>query len=342
LIDGTTGGHVWAERYDRDLTDIFSVQDEVTSDIVAAISPALTGNQAEQPRQRETPVFEAYDYFLKGREYALLDTEEGMQQAQQLLQKAIDLDPEFSSAYSYLSRCYALNDINNWGKPEQKSLDRALELGRKAVSLNPVNPHAHFTVGTTALWLKEHELARREVKKSLDLDPNFSEGHAAMSMIQIYSGEPAKALESLSTAMRLDPHYRDIYLHLLGQAYFHQGHYPQAADALKRRLIRKPESDISRVLLASTYGHLGDFDKSQIEWEAALRFNPNSVYSRPRSGRIGRPRSSENQVWTFPTASRAAVFAGRHATAPKASLINQPIAIANGAAAPPARQSPPG
>ena len=93
-------------------------------------------------------------------------------------------------------------------------------------------------------------------------------------MIQIYSGEPAKALDSLATAMRLDPHYRDNCLHFLGQAYFHQGRYPQAADAFKRRLIRKPESDISRVLLASTYGHLGDFEKSRIEWEAALRFNP--------------------------------------------------------------------
>jgi adenylate cyclase len=274
LIDGTTGGHVWAERYDRDLTDIFSVQDEVTSDIVGAISPALTSSQAEQPRQRETPVFEAYDYFLKGRGYALLDTEEDMQRAQQLLQKAIDLDAEFSSAYSYLARCYALNEINNWGKQEQRSLHRALELGRKASSLNPANPHAHFTIGTNALWLKELELARREVKICLDLDPNFSEGHAAMSMIQIYSGEPAKALDSLATAMRLDPHYRDIYLHFLGQAYFHQGLYPQAADALKRRLIRKPESDVSRVLLASTYGHLGDFDKSRLEWEAALHFNP--------------------------------------------------------------------
>jgi adenylate cyclase len=274
LIDGTSGGHVWAERYDRDLTDIFTVQDEVTSDIVAAISPALTSSEAEQPRQRETPEFEAYDYFLKGREFALLDTEEGMQQAQQLLQKAIDLDPQFSAAYSYLARCYALNEINNWGKSEQKSLNKALELGRKASSLNPANPHAHFTIGTTALWLKELELARREVKKSLDLDPNFSEGHAAMSMIQIYSGEPAKALDSLAIAMRLDPHYRDNCLHFLGQAYFHQGRYPQAADALKRRLIRKPESDISRVLLASTYGHLGDFEKSRIEWEAALHFNP--------------------------------------------------------------------
>jgi len=283
LIDGTTGGHVWAERYDRDITDIFTVQDEVTADIVAAISPALTSIVSKQSSERETPVFEAYDYFLRGREFALLDTEAGMQQAQELLQKAIDLDPSFSSAYSYLARCFALNEINNWGEPGQKSLARALELAREAANLNPANPHAHFTVGITALWLKKFELAQQEIKSCLEIDPNFSEGHAAMSMIQVYSGEPAQALDSLATAMRLDPHYRDIDLHLLGLAYFHLQEYRQAADALKRRLIRKPESDISRVLLASTYGHLGDFEKSRLEWEAALLSNPNYSIEQKRN-----------------------------------------------------------
>jgi len=274
LIDGTTGGHVWADRYDRDLTDIFSVQDEATGDIVGAIMPTLTRADAKSARQHETAVFKAYDYFLKGREFALLDTEEGMRQARQLLQHAIDLDPNFSSAYSYLARCYALNDINNWNRPEHRSLQRALELGRKAVTLNPANPQAHFSVGTIALWLNQVELARQEIKTALDLDPNFSDGHAALSMIRVYAGEPQKALDSIAVAMRLDPHYRDIDLHILAQAYFHLGRYREAAEALQRRLVRKPESDVSRVLLASTYGHLGDFDKSRVEWEAALRANP--------------------------------------------------------------------
>jgi len=273
LIDGTTGGHVWAERYDRDLTDIFSVQDEVTRDIVAAIAPSLT-NIEHHSEQRDTPVFEAYDYFLKGREFALLDTEKGIQQALDSLQQAIDLDPKFSSAYSYLARCYALNYINSWGNATQRSMDKALELGRKAASLNPRNPHAHFTIATSALWLKQHDLARQEIKIALDIDANFSEGYGAMGMIQIYSSEPARALESIAKVMHLDPHYRDIYLHLLAQAYFHLGQYPQAIDALRRRLIRKPESDISRVLLASSYGHLGEFVKSRIEWDAALDINP--------------------------------------------------------------------
>ena len=274
LIDVTTGGHVWAERYDRELNDIFAVQDEVAQAIIAAIAPTLSGSEQITLGQRETSNIEAYDYFLRGREQALLDSEESTRQAKTLLKKAIELDPSFSSAYSHLARCYALDYINNWGDPSQRSMNMAHELGLKAVALDPNNPHAHFTTGTAALWLKMHDQALQEINTALSIDPNFAEGFGALSMIQIYSGDPAKALESLQTTMRLDPHYRDIYLHLLAQAYFHLEQYAKAIEALKRRLIRKPGSDISHVLSAACYGHLGKFEQGREEWKQALAINP--------------------------------------------------------------------
>jgi adenylate cyclase len=159
---------------------------------------------------------------------------------------------------------------------------RALELGRKAVELNPDNPHAHFSTATAAFWLKKTDLALRELRQSLEIDPNFAEGYGALAMIQVYSGEAESALESLKTAMRLDPHYRDIYLHFSGQACFHLRRYTEAVEVLKRRLIRKPGSDISRVLLAACYGHLGEVDKSREEWAEALRVNPRYSLSQKR------------------------------------------------------------
>ena len=99
---------------------------------------------------------------------------------------------------------------------------------------------------------------------------------------QVYSGDPESALQSLKTTMRLDPLYRDIYLHLSGQAYFHLRRYAEAVEVLKRRLIRKPDSDISRVLLAASYGQLGDVERSREEWNEALRVNPHYSLAQKR------------------------------------------------------------
>ena len=282
LIDCTNSGHIWADRYDRHLSDIFSVQDEVTRQIVTAISPSLTGTEQDRLEHRETPNFEAYDYFLKGREQSFLDDEHSNAMARQLLQTAIDLDPGFSSAYALLARCRGLAYINNWGEQEAHTMSDALELGERAVDLNPDNPRAHFAVGAVALWLKMHDYALTETGRAIEIDPNFAEGYAALGMVQIYAGDSDKALVSLRTAMRLDPHYRDIYLHLSGQACFHLGRYDEAIALLKRRLVRKPDSDISRVLLAAAYGHLDEGEMGHAEWCEALRVNPEYSIHRKR------------------------------------------------------------
>lgn len=282
LIDCSTGGHIWAERYDRELHDIFGVQDEVTREIVAAIAPSLTGSEQDRLEQRETRVFEAYDYFLRGREQLFLDSEQSTAEARRLLQQAIALDPQYSSAHAYLSRCQALEYINNWGDPASRSMTAALELGRRAIELNPGNPRAHFAAGTAALWLGMHDFAEAEIGLAIDIDPNFADGYGALGMIRVYSGEPEAALESIKTVMRLDPHYRDIYPHLMGQACFHLRRYDEAVEALQRRLARKPDSDISRVLLASSYGYLGQAEKGRDEWREALRVNPHYSIARKR------------------------------------------------------------
>ena len=127
-----------------------------------------------------------------------------------------------------------------------------------------------------------HDFALAEIRQAIEIDPNFADGYGALGMIQIYSGQADRALESLRTTMRLDPHYRDIYLHLSGQACYHLGRYDEAVAVLKRRLIRKPESDISRVLLAASYGQLGEPGRGLEEWREALRVNPDYSIGRKR------------------------------------------------------------
>ena len=274
LIDGESGGHVWAERYDRDLDDIFAVQDEVTRDIVAALALKLTPGEREQASRPPTENLQAYDCFLLGREQASLDTPQANAQARATLEKAIELDPQFSLAFSHLSRNHLIAYTNHWGENPDRSLELAMELGQRAVELDGSNPFAYFAVGAAALWMKQHDRAAAAYRKGLAIDPNFALGYAGLALVSVYSGNPREAIASLEKAMRLDPHYRDIHLHFLGVAHFQLDEYEQAIVALKRRLVRKPDSDISRVLLAAIYGHMGKLEESRAEWAEALRSNP--------------------------------------------------------------------
>jgi adenylate cyclase len=274
LIDGTTGGHIWAERYDRELRDIFAVQDEVTREIVSALAPRLSPQARKRVDSRYTENLEAYEHFLRGRDQAFRDTPEANAQARAMLEQAVALDPGFSLAFSHLSRNCVVAYVNRWGDAPDRSLARAMDLGERAVKLDEANPHAWFAVGAATLWLMQHDRAADAAGKCLAIDPNFAEGHALFGLILVYSGKPREAIASLHKAMRLDPHYRDIYLHLLALAHVQLEEYELAASVLRRRLVRKPESDISRVLLAAVHGHMGDVDASRAEWDEVLRINP--------------------------------------------------------------------
>ncbi len=274
LIDGATGGHVWAERYDRDLTDIFAVQDEVTQKIVSALAVKLTRDEKKRIASKGTDNLEAHDYFLRGREQALRQTKDANAQARGMLARAIELDPRFVPAISFLAFAHVENYINRWSDSPDESLKLADELARRATALDDAEPMAHFALGSVHLWVKQHDQAIAEAETAIALDPNFAMGHILLGLISNYAGEPEAALEALNKSMRLDPHYPAICFHFLAHAYFYLGRYDDAIAALKRRLIRQPESDISRVLLAAAYGHLGRNEEARAEWAEALRVNP--------------------------------------------------------------------
>ena len=274
LIDGTTGGHVWAERYDRDLTDIFAVQDEVTHEIVSVLAVKLTRNEKKRIEHKGTDSVEAHDYFLRGREQALRHTKDANAQGRGMLERAIELDPRFVPAIAFLAFAHVEAYINRWSETPDDSLKLADELARRATALDETEPLAHFSLGSVQLWMNRHDQAIAEAETAIALDPNFAMGLLLLGLISNYAGKPEQALEALNKAMRLDPHYPAICLHFVAHAYFYLGRYDDAIAALKRRLIRQPESDISRVLLAAAYGHLGRAEEARAEWAEAMRVNP--------------------------------------------------------------------
>ncbi len=274
LIDCTTGGHVWADRYDRDLTDIFAIQDEVTAEIVAAMALTLTSDEQRRLVNKTPSNLEAYDCLLRAREQWWRLTREGTKNAEAMLERAIALDFGFSTPYAWLSYVRVQEYINEWHQKSEKPLKQARELAKKAVALNEADPDGHNALACAYLWLRKHDLALAEYKRTLALDPNNARAHVEIGWVLHYAGRSDEALAPIRRGMRLDPHYPDAFLHILAQVYFRLDRFEEAAGLLKRRIIRKPDTDISRVLLAATYGHLGHADEAKTQWTDALAVNP--------------------------------------------------------------------
>jgi TolB-like protein/class 3 adenylate cyclase/Flp pilus assembly protein TadD len=283
LIDAVTGGHVWAERYDRNLDDIFAVQDDVTRQIVTALEVHLRPGEGERVFGRGTASFEAYDLFLRGRELIALHSRLEGRNGQQLVQRAIALDPNFGKAYALLSFARAHEFINQWVADPMAALRDGRALAEKALALAPRDAECHWAFSVILLWQADHERALHEARTCLELEPSSVDGYVQLGVALTYAGRPTEAIEAIKTALPLDPHYPDLFLHFLAHAQFNLENFAEAEALLRQRIARNPNSDISRVLLASIYGHTGRHDEARAAWQEALRINPSYSFAHRRN-----------------------------------------------------------
>jgi adenylate cyclase len=274
LIEAGNGGHLWAERFDRDLTDIFSTQDEVVEKIVGALAVTLTRGEQQRLHRRGTASVEAYETWLRARALLTRGTRESVAQAQTLYRRAIEIDGNFAAPHAGLSLAAISTYSSGWAADPAQALDEAETWARRALELNDQDPVSHMALGNVLLWRRSHEAALAECRRMIELDPNFAQGHGATGMVLTYAGQPAEALEPIATAMRLDPHHAPIVLHFLAQANFSLGQYEIAAQLLRDRIARNPSTDSSRMLLAACYGHLGRLDDARATWAELLEVNP--------------------------------------------------------------------
>ncbi len=275
LIDGSTGGHVWAERYDRDMTDIFAVQDELTNEIVSKLVPTLTEDERLRLGRKGTTNIDAYDCFIRARTQTWLLTKESNAQSHSLLRRAVEIEPGFAAAYSFIAFNHVMEYVNRWTDDFEQSLEAGLATARKAVELDDTEPMAHFALGLAWQWSRNQLRAIAEANRCLALDPNSPEGHLTLSHSLIFAGRFEEAIDTLDKYLRLDPHHFDIALNFLAEAHYQIGNYDLAITHLKRRLDRNATSAVSRMLLAACYGQLGRIEEARTEWARALRDNPN-------------------------------------------------------------------
>ncbi len=274
LIDAGSGGHLWAERFDRELTDIFATQDEVVEKIVAALAVNLTQGEAQRLRRRGTASVEAYETWLRGRELLSRSTREAIAQAKAMYRRAIEMDPNFAAPHAGLSLATISDYVSDWAADPEEALDEAERWARRALELDDQEPVSHMALGNVMLWRRNHDGALAEFGRMIALDPNFAQGHSATGLALMYAGRAAEALEAFAIAKRLDPHSPSIVLHFVAQANFSLGRYEAAAEHLLERIARTPATDSSRMLLAACYGHRGRVDEARAAWAGLMKVNP--------------------------------------------------------------------
>src|SRR5262245_5804838 len=273
LLDATTGFHVWAERYDRDLQDIFTVQDEVTQQIVAALKVKLTTVERGRLGRQPTTNLEAYDCYLRGLELYAQRAQDANIQARQMFERAIAFDPQFATAYAFLGRTYLMELIYQWSQDPQ-ILEQVTVFGQKAVALDDSQPAAHETLALAYLGKKRHAQAITEAQKTIALDPNYADGYVTLADILCFAGQPEPAVALVEQAMRLNPRYPPFYLWSLGHAYRLLGQPEEAIATLRNLVSQNAELLTAHVLLAATYSELGQEKEARTEAAEILRISP--------------------------------------------------------------------
>ena len=282
LVDAATAEALWSERYDRELADVFDIQDEVTAQIAEALSLRLTRQEKTLLAKDRAVDLAAYDLFHRGRELMYRTNRTDNIECRRVLTDALAIQPDFAKALSYLSMTYVMDHVNAWTDAPD-NLVRAEALAGEAVARDDTEALAHLAVSTVALWMRNHDLAIDASATATRFDPNYAHAFFHYGSALTYGGRPGEALPHFEIAKMLDPRHADVFLHWNALAYFHIRDFARAADMLRRRLTRNPDSDVSRVLLASCLGFEGLPEEAREEWARVLRINPRFSFAQKRA-----------------------------------------------------------
>ena len=275
LIDALSGHHLWAEQYDRNLDDIFAVQDEITKSIITAMQVKLTVGEQARSAARGTNNLEAYLKYLQANEYIQQGNIESYALARQLAEQAIILDPEYAAAYGVLSQLHIADFWLDASKSQEQSLTEAIKLLQKAIDLDDSYAGAHSLLGWVFSHKGQHDKALAQVQKAVALDPNSSESHFRLAKVLNFSDRNEAAILEYKIAIRLDPIPPSIYFWSLGLAYAETGQYDEGIAWCEKAIHREPDSLFARIMMTVVYSWSGRDEEARAEAAELLRINPN-------------------------------------------------------------------
>lgn len=274
LIDAAVGTHIWADRYERDYQDIFTLQSDIVQAIVATLTISITNTEWVRAMRKKPQDLQAYDYLLRGWAYNHRRMRASNIQAAEMFAKAAELDPQYSAAYVGLGWVEYRKVSYGWTEFPDKALDKAMAFGRKALELDAANALAHTLLCNVYTFQGQYELAIREAEQALALNPNDAHTHGPLGWAQLWAGRLDQAISALQMSLRLDSTTpRNTWMHL-GMAYYLKGQYGKALEVLEKGVVKRPDFVGYHIALAATYAQLGRTEDAAIAADKVRRRDP--------------------------------------------------------------------
>ena len=274
LIDALDGKHLWAEKYDRFMKDVFDLQDEITKEIITALQVKLTSGEKANIYAKETNNLDAYLKYLQASEYRLHATKEDTARARKLSEEAIALDPKFARAYAILGTTHMWEARFGWSKSRRESMDRALELAHKANALDENHKAGSYLLAYIYRQQSQYEKAIAEVEKLIDLEPNNASAYAFLGGMLYPLGRGEETIAAVNKAIRLNPMPEGYYYYWLGMGHWVMGQYEEAITAYKKALQNSPNNEAYHIVLTVTYSLLNREKEARAEAAEVLRIDP--------------------------------------------------------------------
>jgi adenylate cyclase len=280
LVDATSGGHLWSERYDRDLSEILALQSEISQEIQAAVGAEVRQAEFERVARRPTRSLSAAEVTWKAAYHLFRVTREDNQKARHLFERAVELDPGFAPAHAWLGGTYWTEFASGWSR-DPKLLDRAEELGRRAIALDPLHPMGYVTVGWAHHLRGELVEAIAAAERAIEVAPSFEVGHALRGVALAREGRLIEATRSMRRALRLSPR-SPLPGVLMSVAYvnFAAGRREEGVDFLERARAASRDNLLPRVGLAAYYEQEGQHAKAAAVVQEMLRVVPDLTAER--------------------------------------------------------------
>jgi adenylate cyclase len=276
LTEAATGRHVWSEGYDAELKDIFAVQSDIVRRAVRAVAVKLTRFEEERVLAKPTDSLAAYEYILRGREVFTHTTREKNDEARQLFQRAISLDPNYAAAYAALGDSHFEAVVSGWTEFRDEELERAETLAQKALALDPATTNAYRRLARINRYRKRYDLALGQIDRALEINPNDDGSYLTRGNVLVWAGRAGEAVTWLEIALRFDGANAQT-AQLLCQAYYLLGRYGEAVETCDRALAPNPGRSIqmmTRPVLAATYAQLNRPQDAERERAAVMRLSP--------------------------------------------------------------------